>query len=566
MPIPGNPAGPQRQEPELGTRLPAGGCGLERLLLAGEGVQGAYTPLGFELVGGGGDLLADRIAHLHEIHHGALNDCTEWGSALHITARLPGCLGTFSVLLERCRQIHEAFATFAGVALADELDGDAAAVLARYPLYVPLLAAFERLVGQARGTNRRYLLATQYARVCMQAPVLAHIAAAGSVQPAELRVLDTPNGRWRWLLRRGEALAGHAAAAGDKAACAVPAGAAAVGADEPGGEPLAALDAANDPVWETWEHAAYQVLADALTAAGARPLAFNGHQEGTRLAVAWARQQQPGLRLAAALTAGPAPDDRSLAAATMAPGRHAATARRWRAELAHLTTADLVSEVASSSVIEGRPVLVMSARPGRRAAALYDWPDTQAQWLRALPDPLVAVRLVTAGEGPGDLVISHVPLEQPGDAGRLASAWAARGHVITCLSASCLTDAGWQRSWIPVLRSAGDLVVLVDVELDRFVRRWLNTGVHAAGVEVADTAATRHAAAMCAPGDDTLWLAVADELGIKLLLNQLLATPGLAVTRTAEHLRGREETLRDVLTCLLATEPFFDFAGFQENP
>jgi hypothetical protein len=94
----------------------------------------------------------------------------------------------------------------------------------------------------------------------------------------------------------------------------------------------------------------------------------------------------------------------------------------------------------------------------------------------------------------------------------------------------------------------------------------MSTGVHAAGVDVADTARTRYAAAMCADGQDTLWLAVADELGIKRLLNQLLATPGLAVTRTADHLRGREETLRDLLTHLLATEPFFDLAGFQENP
>jgi hypothetical protein len=129
-----------------------------------------------------------------------------------------------------------------------------------------------------------------------------------------------------------------------------------------------------------------------------------------------------------------------------------------------------------------------------------------------------------------------------------------------------LTNADWQCRWLPALRLAGDLVVLVDVELDRFVRRWISAGVHVAGVEVADAAGTRHAAAMCADGENTLWLAVADELGIKLLLNQLLATPGLTVTPTAEHLRGREGTLRDVLTYLLATEPFFDFAGFQENP
>jgi hypothetical protein len=169
MRIPGSSAGPAGWEPGLGADPPGGECGLARLLLAGDGVEGAYTPLGFELVGGGADLLADRIAHLHEIHHVALNDSTEWGSALHITARVPGSQGTFSVLLERCREIHEAFATFAGVALANEVGGDAAAVLARYPLYVPLLAAFERLVRQVHGPNRRYLMATQYARVCMQA-------------------------------------------------------------------------------------------------------------------------------------------------------------------------------------------------------------------------------------------------------------------------------------------------------------------------------------------------------------------------------------------------------------
>ena len=39
-----------------------------------------------------------------------------------------------------------------------------------------------------------------------------------------------------------------------------------------------------------------------------------------------------------------------------------------------------------------------------------------------------------------------------------------------------------------------------------------------------------------------------------------------AANSLAEHLRSREATLRDVLTHLLANEPFFDYAGFQENP
>jgi hypothetical protein len=542
---------------------------LARLLLTGGEVEGAYTPLGFELFGGGSDLLADRIAHIHEIHHCALNDSTEWGSALHVTARIPGGEEAFGVLLELCRPIHEAYATFASVALAGELDGGAAAVLERYPLYVPLLAAFERLIRPVGSANRRYLLGTQYARVCMQAPVLSKVLSkvseGGRLKGADFRLLDTPDARWLWLRRRGDELAELAAAEGDAAACATPGGEAAISADERGESPVA-MAATNDPAWDAWEHAAYQVLADALASAGATPLAFNGHQAGTRAVVAWAQQRYPGLPLAAALTQGRAPDDRSLAAATMAPSRHAATAQRWRARLDRLPVADLVSVVESRSVIDGRPVLVISVRPGRRADALYDWPDAEAQWLRSLPAPLVAVRIIEGGEEPGDEVIAHVPLDEPGSVEQLSAAWAGRGPVVACLSASCLTDADWQRRWLPVLRSAGDRVVLVDVELDRFVRRWASAGVHAAGVRVADPAGTRHAAAMRADGEDTLWLAVADELGIKLLLNQLLATPGLTVTGTAEHLRGWEDTLRDVLTYLLATEPFFDFAGLQENP
>lgn len=34
-----------------------------------EGMEGAYTPLGFQLRGGGGDTAADALAHVHEAHH-----------------------------------------------------------------------------------------------------------------------------------------------------------------------------------------------------------------------------------------------------------------------------------------------------------------------------------------------------------------------------------------------------------------------------------------------------------------------------------------------------------------
>jgi hypothetical protein len=62
----------------------------------------------------------------------------------------------------------------------------------------------------------------------------------------------------------------------------------AISADERD-ESLVAMAATHDPAWDAWEHAAYQVLADALASARARPLAFNGHQAGTQAVVAWAQ-------------------------------------------------------------------------------------------------------------------------------------------------------------------------------------------------------------------------------------------------------------------------------------
>jgi hypothetical protein len=98
-------------------------------------------------------------------------------------------------LLDLCRRTHESFATFAGGALAATVDDQVDAVVARYPAYMPLLRSVERALGKVPAPNRRYLLATQYARVCMQTPILDLLMTGGLAGPSDLRVRDTPDGR-----------------------------------------------------------------------------------------------------------------------------------------------------------------------------------------------------------------------------------------------------------------------------------------------------------------------------------------------------------------------------------
>ncbi len=134
---------------------------LAALMLTGEGA----TPDRVTLTLTGVDRLADHVVYLHEIHHRGLNDSTAWGTALQIFAELPSPRrACFLPLLDRCRLTHEAYATFASVNVASAHHSNAADLLDRYPDYVSLFRALQRLVARAGGPHREYMLATALAR------------------------------------------------------------------------------------------------------------------------------------------------------------------------------------------------------------------------------------------------------------------------------------------------------------------------------------------------------------------------------------------------------------------
>jgi hypothetical protein len=552
---------------EAVTEGAAAGDHLARLFLTGDGsAWGSYSPERFEVVAGG-DGSSSRVVHLHEAHHAALNDSTAWGSALHLLARLPEpyqC--AFTWVLDACRLTQESFATFASVSLLASRGEDAAALLEPYPAYAPLHDSVLGVVSRVAGPNRRYLLATVAARAAMQTPVLDLFTEHGldDLRPASLRHMDTPDARWIWLLRRGHAWWGTVGSEADDAVRQVH-GDAALAADAMGDDPLAAVAEEHDASWASWEMAAYEVMRAALGRTSASVLGFNGHQRPTAAAVEVARSVDPGIGVQTAPALNAARDDRALAAAVVEQARHVfgGDTGRWPARLTGLDPPTLVDVVDQTSRIGDRPFLVVSARLPTRLRSLFRWSARDDETLAASRTPVVAVRFLEEDESAGMVVHADVP--DPGFLLTMREQWADRGPFVCCVGASCLIDREWQRRWMAALLSVGRVAVLIDIELDRFVTSWTRDGteVHAALIEIKDTAGPRRGVGISAGDPRLLWIAIGDELGTSLLMQQLRGTPDLRFDGGADHLQAWQEVLPALVTHLLATESFFDLEGLE---
>ncbi len=264
--------------------IPASSDHLAALAFRGStGAAGRYRPQRFDLRLTGTDAIADRLAYIHETHHASLNDSTAWGALLHVVARIPPGDGPdYDPLLDACRLIHESYATYASLSIVEAGHGLQPAALDPYPEYLPLQRQLARLVSVAGGPQRRYLLSTAIARVCMQSPVLAYVAEHGldGFSLSDLRSVDTPDGRYRAIARADGGMLEEACAAGDEAA------------NVPASE-LARIDGADaeeasrdehDGIWARWETAAYDVVALGLRRLGATTIGYNGHQQYRRSA------------------------------------------------------------------------------------------------------------------------------------------------------------------------------------------------------------------------------------------------------------------------------------------
>ena len=538
---------------------------LARLCFDGPSSSGRYTPHAYSLRLRGVDQPTDHMVYLHEVHHAALNDVTAWGSALHVYARLPGDAGNqFGPLLDACRLTHESLATFASVQIASARHGALDRVLAAYPDYVPLHEATLRLTAGVDGVTRRMVLASALARLCMQTPVLETITAAeiDGFRLASVRDLDRPDGRWNWFIRHGAHPLAAAAATADRAVGAQ-FGPAALASDGPGGGLHESTDPANDEGWDFWEASAYEQLRAALATAGARTLGINGHQEATAtlLALVSARHGPIGLR--AAMTDQQRRDDAAVASSVLQQVRHDLHDgdRHRGALLPSLDAGRLIELMANRPVIDDRPAMIVDARPASRLATLYRWPGgTLPGQLRASTGPVVAVRAIVDDGEPG-MVVGHAVVPQPEVLGALSEGWGGRGPLVSCVSASCLADAGWTRRWLAPLSSFGPMFVLVDVEPDRFVPAWARDGRQVTAVEttVDDAGSQRTALLFTAGSGFAWWLVLADDVTVRLMVEYLRGCLGSRLRSDTELAGQAHDAATVVISHLLATESFVSF-------
>jgi hypothetical protein len=83
-------------------------------------------------------------------------------------------------------------------------------------------------------------------------------------------------------------------------------------------------------------------------------------------------------------------------------------------------------------------------------------------------------------------------------------------------------------------------------------------------IQVNDTGGGWWAMGLAAADSDDLWLALADEITVRLTLEQLQHKPGLDFANDTEHLRSWSEMLPVAITHVLATESFLDLDGLDE--
>ncbi|MEU8816704.1 hypothetical protein [Actinoplanes sp. NPDC048796] len=486
------------------------------------GGRGAYVPGRYDLWLHGADASTDRLIHHHEAQHVILNSASAWGAALHAAAAMPGWQPLFGRLLDRCRTTHESFATYLG--------RDAAEAETVFGEYAPLLHALNEFVEPFEGSQRRALAVTALAQACMQTPILDQMLAAW---PESLSLgvplrIDQPDERFALLCR----------------------------------SPGLAATAAADASWALWEDTVFQHFAEELRRAGATVLDGNdGHLAAAAELFARVAGVVPGSRLAVDATPGA---DRRLIGMVLNHARLWLHGRRRPGRFitvgADVDPAEVVRVAEATSQIGGRPSLVISARLPGRLLAGYDYPDDGAAALEDRREPVVGVRS-PAGDGDGGDAVWWAELPTTAEAEALVTAWDGRGDLTFCVAASCLPHPAWRSAWLPVMRSAGPLVWLIDVGVSALAGEFGRGPVHGVYLDLGRApAGARKGVAFKVDGVAGTWVAVADELGIQLITQQVDEL-GADLRMTGRDWSADLPALQLVLIELLHAESYLDLRG-----
>ena len=529
--------------------------GHHRLFLTGsDGPSGWATPQEMRLRLTRTDEVADAFTHVHEAHHLALNDSTAWGSLLHLVAAAEAHFGTaLGSWVEECRVIHESYATFAALSIVEARFGPQPELLRLWPDYLAYLDLMQGLVESAGGPQRRYLLATVLARLCLQCPVGAALLESGpeNLVPGSLRSIDRPDGRFRLLTACPPQLLADACAAGDRSAPGV------ARADIDGADPFDLTADDLDSCWRDWEVAAYDVLASALRDAGADVLDYDGHLELTNEMISTVEEAAGPLDLRGQGVEDPRQSDLELACSVLAITREDLVDTPYRARAIEVDIGDVVDLVADHSRVGGIATLVVSALLPERLEAMYRWEEPPVS---DIGDGVVfGVRLIEARDD-GESLIVWVPIASD-DLPLVLERWGERGPAIALVTTGCLIDETFQRSTLAVLKATVPTFLRVDVPPDRLLPSWTRSGdpIRIANIVVEDTSGDWQAIMFVAGDEQLRWIVVGTEATVGLYRQSLETGP----VGTLDLGDDWSAPLEAALTATLALETSLSFDGVE---
>lgn len=528
---------------------------------ATDGSHGVYTPGTFELHLHGGEGFTDQLVHHHEAQHVVLTATTAWGNALIIASRAPGWAGLFEELLDRCRITHESYATYLSCSVVKAGLGSPGVALASYPQYAPLAERLEQYLAAITGDHRRALAVTALARACMQTPILAEMTALWprTVTMGSARAIDIPDERFSHLLRDPGRFPVTLAASADAAVM-----------SEFGPGPLeadlaadgTALDDRFDPAWAVWENTVFAALAARLAGAGATVISGNEHLPACAALVDLVRSDCPGFGVG--IVTDPDLAERRLTASVLQHARLWLSALRPPARIItvgkDLDVAEAIRVADATTRVGGRPNLVLHARLPGRLLTGYQFPEDDRLALAGLDRPLLVSRTI-ADDGTGQADIMWlVRWNSPADVAALARHWAGRGDITCCVAASCLADPEWRAGWLSILRETAPMVWLIDVPVESLAAEFgAGQTVYSLYLDLGLTPpGARRAVAFKVAGRAGTWLALADDVGIEMIMQHVAGLPGIDLQTTGADWTGLTSALRLTLLDLMRTESYVD--------
>lgn len=518
--------------------------------------SGTYRPASYGLRFQGHNIAQHHVMHLHEIHHKVLNDDTAWGAMIHIAARHPGWDSTLlDALLDRCRRIHEAFASFMADSLAGQRHPDVGLVLDSYPVYKPLVQRMNRLLAPVPPGHRREIAATGIARFCMSSPILDLALAA---YPEQLALSDIPS-FWipdqrfiRVSLSSRESILGavQSADAGFVTVC---------------GQPLDSLtlhetDEELDEAWATWE----SLFIDKLIASEARLQALPLLASDTHL-VSAAHLVEAAASRGLGIALPHDPGHEAITDAESVQRLLAAMEIELRDSPLSAALADVgvdvdVEDLLHLAAASDNPALVVHASLPRHLLGTFSWGPKDRDFLQSANTPLFALRLLV--EDSGKDIILNATLRTPEDYVSLTQPWPPENLIANCVAASCYTQSSWQQVW-PAVLSGNPTVILLDLGAVGLVGhgKLLGSSQPVYGAYIGLGMPELKALTLRVEGHPHVLLVLGDDLTIQLFAGQLEDLLGERLRMHDADWSPWLRTLAAVCGSILGTERSLRFDG-----